>query len=214
MQKEYSVRLINESDAPAVLDIYRPFVLNTIISFEYEVPSLDEFIQRMITITAEYPWLVCLYGNKIIGYAYAGKYKTRAAYQWSPESTIYLTPEFHHRGIAGILYETLFSLLRLQGYFNVYACIGLPNDESIGFHRALGFQEIGIFRNVGYKLGNWHDTHWFQLELAGHILNPPVPKKITEVASASAFQSILDAANERLKILNTDKRESNPSRTL
>ncbi|MBS1552641.1 MAG: N-acetyltransferase [Bacteroidetes bacterium] len=204
------MRLINESDAQSVLDIYTPYVLNTIISFEYEVPALDEFIQRITTVTADYPWLVCLYGSKIIGYTYAGKYKSRTAYQWSPESTIYMSPEFHHRGIARILYETLFSLLRLQGYYNVYACIGLPNEESTGFHKAMGFQEIGIFRNVGYKLGNWHDTHWFQLKLAGHILNPLTPKKLYEVASASAFQSVLDAANERLKILNTDKRNINP----
>ena len=196
MSSQYSIRLITETDVNDVLEIYKPYVLHTIISFEYEVPTTEEFLQRIKTNTAEYPWLVCLEDNKIVGYTYASKHRYRTAYQWSSESTIYLSPEMHGKGMARILYETLFAILRLQGYFNVYAGIGLPNGKSVGFHRSLGFEEIGIFKKVGYKLGNWHDTHWFQLQLMDHIANPPTPKKINEVVNGSAFQSIMATANE------------------
>lgn len=196
MNNNYSIRLITENDAQAVLSIYEPYVLNTIISFEYEVPTLDEYLQRIKTNTEDYPWLVCLHENKIVGYAYASKHRYRTAYQWSPESTVYLSPEVHRKGIARILYETLFALLRLQGHFNVYAGVGLPNDKSVGFHRALGFEEIGIFKKVGYKLGNWHDTHWFQLALREHALNPSAPKKLNEITTTEAFRDILSKANE------------------
>ena len=202
MDKKFSIRLITESDAGEVLEIYKPYVLNTIISFEYEVPALHEYVQRIRTNTAEYPWLVCLQNNKIIGYAYASKHRYRTAYQWSPESTVYLSPEFHRKGIARILYETLFSMLRLQGYFNVYAGVSLPNEKSVGFHRSLGFEDIGIFKKIGYKFGNWHDTHWFQLHLTEHIYDPPVPKKLNEVAASPAFQLILKNANERVKSIH------------
>lgn len=196
MNNNYSIRLITENDAQAVLSIYEPYVLNTIISFEYEVPTLDEYLQRIKTNTEDYPWLVCLHENKIVGYAYASKHRYRTAYQWSPESTVYLSPEVHRKGIARILYETLFALLRLQGHFNVYAGVGLPNEKSVGFHRALGFEEIGIFKKVGYKLGNWHDTHWFQLVLTEHTLNPSAPKKLNEITTTEAFRDILSKANE------------------
>ncbi len=202
MNNKYSIRLITENDANEVLEIYSPYVLNTIISFEYDVPTLEEYIQRVKTNTSDYPWLVCLADNKIIGFAYASKHRYRTAYQWSPESTIYLSHEFHCKGIARILYETLFSLLRLQGHFNVYAGVGLPNEKSVSFHQALGFEEIGIFKKVGYKHGNWHDTQWFQLHLMEHILNPPPPNKLNEVEAHSTFQNILATANERMKNIN------------
>lgn len=198
MKNKYEIRLINDDDAKAVLEIYKPYVLNTFISFEYEVPSLVEYSKRIKTYTSEFPWLVCLQDNKVIGYAYAGKHRSRTAYQWSPESTVYLSPELHGKGIARILYETLFSILRLQGYYNVFAGVGIPNEKSIGLHKALGFEEIGIFKKVGYKLGSWHDTHWFQLELMKPASDPPVPKKISEVITSETFRQILLAANEKL----------------
>lgn len=199
MNNRYQIRLINESDCAATLNIYKPYVLHTIISFEYEPPSFEEYLQRIQTNTAEYPWLVCLFENNIIGYAYVSKHRYRTAYQWSPESTIYLAPEAQGKGIARLLYETLFSILRLQGYFNVYAGVALPNEKSVGFHRALGFEEIGIFKKVGYKHGGWHDTHWFQLELKEHAPNPPFPRTINEVKKDISFNQIMEAANARLQ---------------
>ena len=197
MDNKITIRLITEGDANDVLEIYKPYVLDTIISFEYEVPTLEEFLQRIKTYTSEFPWLVCLQGNKIIGYTYASKHRDRTAYQWSVDAAVYLSPEMHRKGIASILYGSLFSILRLQGCFNVYAGISLPNEKSIGFHKSMGFEEIGIYKKTGYKHGNWHDTAWFQLHLSEHIDNPPKPKKISEVIETGGFRFIINKANER-----------------
>ncbi|MEP7197490.1 MAG: N-acetyltransferase family protein [Saprospiraceae bacterium] len=198
MTNDFKIRLIDSTDAAATLEIYRPYVENTIISFEYELPTLKEWETRILTNTAEYPWLVCEYKNEIVGYAYGSKHRYRTAYSWSPESTIYLSDKFHRLGLAKILYETLFALLKLQGYVNVYAGVGLPNAASEEFHLALGFYEIGIFKKVGFKLGAWHDTRWFQLHLIEHPDNPAKPKTPTEVQNTDDFKAILKDANSKL----------------
>jgi len=201
MTEQIEIRLITENDAQAVLDIYAPYVRDTIISFEYEIPTLEDFALRIKTNITEYPWLVCLQNDKIIGYAYASKHRYRTAYQWSSEVSIYLSEEIHGKGIARVLYEALFSILQLQGYFNMFAGIGMPNEKSEGFHKALGFEEIGVFKKIGYKFGNWHDTKWFQRDLADHIQNPPAPIKITEIEGSGDMQVIINNANGRLSNL-------------
>ena len=202
MQKQFEIRLIKEADVVAVRDIYSHYVEHTIISFEYETPGLEEYTQRVNTNTEKYPWLVCLYDNKVIGFTYGSTHRYRTAYQWSPESTIYLHPDFHTKGVGKILYETLFALLRLQGYYNVFAGVALPNEKSVGFHKAMGFEDIGIFSKVGYKNGNWHDTYWFQLHLNEHHIDPPTPKNLEETKNLEAFQSVLTHANKMIKQLN------------
>lgn len=199
MISQFSIRLIKESDVDGVLAIYGPYVRDTIISFEYEVPTPEEYLHRIRTNTIGYPWLVCLHGRKMVGFAYGSSHRNRTAYRWSAESTVYIVPEFHRRGIARILYETLFAMLQAQGYFNVYAGVTLPNDKSVAFHKALGFEEVGIYKNTGYKFGKWHDTQWFQLHLAGHIIDPPVPETMKEMVSGDEFHRILADANDRLK---------------
>jgi len=199
VENNFEIRLILPGDVQGVLEIYKPYVLNTSITFEYDVPTVEEFSERIETITSEYPWLVCTQNNKILGYAYACKHRYRMAYQWSPESTIYLSPGIHGKGIARILYETLFAILRLQGYFNVYAGVGLPNERSEGFHRALRFEVIGDFKKIGYKFGKWHDTRWFQLHLHEHIDNPPMPISIKIIKRHLEFLTILHSANRRLE---------------
>lgn len=201
MENKFTIRLITESDADQVLEIYKPYILETIITFEYDVPTSEEFLRRVKTITSEYPWLVCLLGDKIVGYAYATKHRERTAYQWSVDAAVYLSPAVHRKGIARILYESLFSILRLQGYFNVYAGISLPNEKSVGFHKAMGYEEIGIYKNTGYKHGNWHDTAWFQIHLTAHMGNPSVPGKISELIETSSVRQILDTANEKLEMI-------------
>ena len=198
MSSNYEIRLIQENDAQTVLDIYTPYVFNTHITFEYDVPTIEQFLEKIRTITAEYPWLICLKDDKIIGYAYGSEHRHRTAYKWSPESTIYLSEDVFGKGIGRILYSTLFNILRLQGYFNVYAGIGMPNERSERLHRAVGFQELGIFKKVGYKLGKWHDTKWFQLHLQKHIINPPMPRLISEIKERQEFVAILEKANYTL----------------
>jgi len=204
MGNQYSMRLITESDAEDVLNIYSYYVRETVISFEYVVPSQEDFLQRIKTISAQYPWLVFLSGSKIIGYAYASSHRQRTAYQWSCESTVYLIPEFHRKGIARLLYQALFSLLRLQGYFNVYAGVTLPNKKSVGFHRSFGFSEVGVYKEIGYKFEEWHDVQWFQFEIQQHIYNPPPPRLIQSIINSKEFNNVFVIANEFLKNINTE----------
>ena len=199
MKNHFSIRLISENDAREVLEIYNPYVLNTIVSFEYEPPSEDEFLLRIQNNISEYPWLVCLYGNKIIGYAYASKHRYRTAYQWSCESTVYLLTEYHRKGIALILYKTLFSILKIQGYFNVYAGVSLPNEKSVGFHQSVGFKKVGIYKKVGYKFNKWHDVEWFQFQLQKHSVNPMTPKTIQSMISSEKLIKIFQNANNEIR---------------
>lgn len=184
MDNNLLIRTIAEADTEEVLAIYAPYITSSAATFEYEVPSIAEFRARITELTANYPWLVCVVDGKVIGYAYASKHRYRAAYDWCVESTIYVAPAYHGKGIARLLYETLFAALRLQGYVNVYAGVTLPNAGSEALHRAMGFGEIGIFKNIGYKFGRWHDVKWFQLALTAHIADPPVPKPINMIHSA------------------------------
>ncbi len=163
-------------DGPDILDIYRHYVLNTAITFEYEPPSLMEMENRMKNIQAKYPYVVAREGNRIAGYAYASDFRTRAAYQWSPESTIYLHPSCCGKGIGKLLYQKLFDVLAWQGYYNVFAGIALPNEASVALHQKLGFREVGVYENIGYKFGKWHSTQWFQLVLKPHAENPASPR--------------------------------------
>ena len=202
MNNEYFIRLINEKDTGAVLSVYKHFVENTIISFEYEAPTRDEYAERIITNTEKYPWLACFQDTETVGFAYASAHRYRPAYQWSAELTIYLASNFQTKGIGRILYETLFSLLKIQGYYTVFAGVSLPNEKSVGFHRALGFEEVGVFKNIGYKDGKWCNTHWFQYALREYGVSPEPPINLNQVRKASEFQLILIAANERINSEN------------
>jgi phosphinothricin acetyltransferase len=198
MTKGGLIRPITLDDAQQVLRIYRPYVENTSISFEYEVPSLDEWVARIEAITSEYPWLVHEHQGKITGYAYGSKHRHRTAYAWSAESTIYMDEEHHRSGIGRILYETLLEVMKLQHYVNVYAAVTIPNVKSEAFHQALGFYEVGVFRKIGFKFGEWHDTRWFQHHLTKHIGPPLTLKTFEEIRHTMGFKSILEKANTKL----------------
>ena len=121
--------------------------------------------QRIAAALPKFPWLVCGVDGRMAGYAYAGTHRARAAYQWSVDTSVYVDPAFHRRGIGTRLYTCLFQILAAQGYVRAYAGITLPNAGSVGLHEAMGFQSVGIYRGVGYKLGRWHDVGWWQLTL-------------------------------------------------
>lgn len=195
MEKGFRIRFISADDAAAAVNIYAPYVLHTAISFEYDVPTVEQFNKKIQTITAKYPWLVCEYNGEIIGYAYGSEHRNRTAYQWSPESTVYMAEQFHRRGVARVLYNTLFEILKLQGFFNVYAGVLSTNTKSREFHKALGFEDIGIFRNIGYKLGSWHSNMWMQLQLMPPVHEPPVPKAFKAIERTEACKQIMLDAN-------------------
>jgi L-amino acid N-acyltransferase YncA len=198
----YNIRLVEKKDAQALRDIYAYYVEQTYVSFEYAAPSATEFWERIEATIQEFPWLVSTCDEKIIGYAYAHKHRVRDAYQWSPESTIYLSSDFQTKGIGRILYETLFNLLRLQGYHTVFAGVALPNDKSIGIHQRMGFEPIGVFKNVGFKNGKWHDTSWFQLSLQQIAGEPKAPIKLPEIQSSPEWIHIINNANQQLSTIN------------
>lgn len=190
------IRIATADDAEAILKIYSPFILNSGITQEWFIPSVEEFQKRIISTLKERPWVVAEINGEIAGYTYAGKHRDRTGYQWCTETSVYVAEKFYRRGIAHALYSALFEILKLQGYVNAYAVITLPNTESISFHEKFGFTYFATFKNIGYKLGRWHDVGWWhkQINHASAETIPPVrfpalDKKITEaiLGSASLF---------------------------
>jgi phosphinothricin acetyltransferase len=182
---EALLRAATVDDAAGVHAIYAPVVRDTAISFELEPPTVDEIAGRIRTTLERWPWLVCEArgaaaggggerGPSILGYAYAGSHRTRAAYDWCVEAAIYVHPQARRAGVARALYTALFPILRAQGFVNVYAGITLPNPASVGVHEALGFRPLGVYHNIGFKLGRWHDVGWWELALTPHE-GPPRP---------------------------------------
>lgn len=181
------IRLIEARDHREALNVYRPFVEQTAVTFDYEVPSLAEFSRRVAEVTTFYPWLVAEKNGVVVGYAYGGKYRARKAYQWSAESSVYISRDHHRDGIGKALYVTLFQLLRLQGIRNVYAGMTLPNEKSEHFHAAMGFQPVGVYPRVGYKLGRWHDVLWMSLPLGEPEAAPAAPVSIQEIEKSPGY---------------------------
>ena len=171
------IRPVTIEDAEAVLNIYKPYIETTAITFETSIPAIEDFISRIKTNTEKYPWLVAEDNENIIGYAYASKHREREAYQWCVESSVYVLEEYHRKGIAKELYSKLFDILQQCGYVNVYAGITLPNPKSHSFHTKMGFEPVGIYKNIGYKLGKWHDVEWLVKTLSEHVSNPASPSK-------------------------------------
>jgi phosphinothricin acetyltransferase len=172
------IRFAVEADVPAILDIYAPFVRDTAITFEYEVPSLPAFQERFQSVSTQYPWLVAATKTQVLGYAYATRFRERAAYQWCCECSVYIHPEARRQGLATQLYRGLFQELRRCGLINVYAVITLPNPESVALHEHMGFEAVGILRKSGFKHGNWHDVLLMELFLEKHPANPVSPQWI------------------------------------
>ena len=177
---EVIIRTATIGDAAEILEIYAPYVRDTAITFEYDVPSPEEFAQRIAGTLQKYPYLAAVCDGKIIGYAYAGPFKTRAAYDWAVELTIYLAPEAQGIGLGRRLYTELESILRRMGVTNLYACIGYPeiedeylNRNSAEFHAHLGYELIGRFSKCGYKFGRWYDMIWMEKLIGAHSENQP-----------------------------------------
>lgn len=166
------IRMAVPEDAAALLAIYAPYVTDTAITFEYAVPSLEEFTNRLTSILEKYPYLVAEQEGRILGYAYASTFKGRAAYDWSVETSIYIDMEYRGGGIGTALYEALETMLIKQNILNSYACIAYPNPESIRFHETLGYRTIGHFTKCGFKLGTWYDMIWMEKMLGSHEAEP------------------------------------------
>ena len=162
-----------ERDAAACLAIYAPYVADTGVSFEDVPPSAQQFASHIAETSARYPWLVLEEAGAVVGYAYAAQHRARAAYRWAVDVGIYVDSARHGSGAGRALYEALLDLLRRQRLRSACAGITLPNDASIGLHRALGFVHVGTYRAIGWKAGGWRDVSWWQLQLAPDGDAPP-----------------------------------------
>ena len=169
------IRTASPDDAEALLSIYKPYVLNTAITFEYDVPTVEDFRARIAHTLKKFPYLVLCDGEKILGYAYAGEFKERAAYQWSVELSIYLEEGSHGHGYGRLLYEALEAQLKKMGIKNLYACIAYPDfdDEyltgnSVDFHAHLGFKRVGEFKKCANKFGRWYNMTWMEKIIGEH----------------------------------------------
>lgn len=174
--KNFAIRSASVSDAAAILEIYAPYVLNTAITFEYDVPPLEEFGGRIKNTLKKYPYIVAEADGKIIGYAYAGVFHERAAYDWSVETSIYVDKELRRSGVGSALYAELEKRLASQGILNLYACIAVPetddeylNHDSVKFHERLGYSLVGEFRQCGYKFSRWYNMVWMEKFIGEHL---------------------------------------------
>lgn len=179
-KERITIRTAAVQDAPALLSIYAPYVLHTAITFEYEVPSVQEFEARIRHTLERYPYLVAEQDGEILGYAYAGPFHERAAYDWAVETSIYVNQEFKGRGIGGQLYAALETVLARQNILNLNACIAYPSTEdeyltkdSVRFHRHLGYRLVGEFYQCGYKFNRWYNMVWMEKHIGMHLAGQP-----------------------------------------
>ena len=156
------VRQIVIGDAPSVQAIYAPYVTDTTVSFEDVPPDIMEVERRIAAILPRYPYLVAEEDGRVVGYAYASEHRTRAAYRTSIDVTVYVAPGAQRSGVARRLYSHLLPAAASLGYHAAFAGIALPNQASVGLHEAMGFEPIGIYREVGRKFDAWHDVGWWQ----------------------------------------------------
>ena len=181
------IRFATQADLPAILDIYGPYVLHTAVSFEYSVPTLEEFTDRFRSITAQFPWLVWEEDGKILGYAYGSLPFGRAAYRWCAASSIYLAPEAQGRGIGRKLYEALEAILTEQGYRKTYAIITSDNPGSLRFHEQAGFRFLAEFPDCGIKFNKLYSVVWMEKTLNSGEIPQDFPKPVGQNVNVDRF---------------------------
>ena len=186
-----TVRAATAADGPACAEIYRPIVEETWISFETEAPSGTEMGLRIAATLPRLPWLVAEEGGVVLGYVFASPHRERSAYRWSVDVTIYMAEAARRRGIGTRLYKVLTGLLRRQGFHSAFGGVALPNEASLGVHRAVGFRSLGTYEQVGYKLGGWRDVHWLRLGLSDAREAPAEPIPFDALRRDPAFDDWL-----------------------
>lgn len=188
MNTSITIRMATKADAKEILEIYKSYVKNTAISFEYDVPSVEEFPERINNILRRYPYIVAIDSNHIIGYAYASSFKARVAYDWAVETNVYISEDCRGKGVGKKLYLALEEILKRQNILNLNACIAytsienknLTNDSAY-FHEGLGYNKVAHFTKCGYKFGNWYDMIYMEKIIGNHSPNPKPVIPISEL---------------------------------
>lgn len=174
------LRVAAPEDAAALVDIYAPYVRDTAITFEYDVPSVAEFAGRIAHVLEKFPYLVAENDGEIVGYAYAGAFHPRAAYQWCVEMSVYVKRDVRRMGVGRKLYDAMEAILKLQRLTNVEACIAVPGApdahltmDSVRFHEKMGYRMVGAFHQCGYKFDTWYDMVWMEKHIGAHVHPQP-----------------------------------------
>lgn len=188
MNTSVKIRMATKADAKEILEIYAPYVKDTAISFEYDVPSVEEFAERINNTLKKYPYIVAIDNNQIIGYAYVSAFHERVAYDWAVETTVYLSQDCRGMGVGKKLYLALEEILKRQNILNLNACIAYTSTEnehltngSAYFHEHLGYKKVAHFTKCGYKFGNWYDMIWMEKIIGEHSENPKPVISISEL---------------------------------
>lgn len=194
-KKNIKIRIATINDTAELLAIYAYYVTNTAITFEYDVPSKAEFENRIRNTLEKYPYLVAELEGNIVGYAYAGPFKTRAAYQWNVETSIYVHKDYKHMGIGNQLYQALETILKSQNIRNMNACIAYPTQEdeyltkdSVYFHQKLGYSLVGEFHQSGYKFHRWYNMIWMEKLIGDHVEIQPEVIEFSQLANLHKIQ--------------------------
>ena len=194
------IRLATGADGAALAAIYAPAVESQATSFELEPPDAAEMGRRVAAVGAKTPWLACVHRGAVIGYAYGAQHRDRAAYAWSAEVSAYVHANAQRAGVGKALYASLFAVLSLQGFRSAYAGITLPNAASVRFHESVGFTPVGVYHDIGYKFGRWHDVAWFERALGPHEIEVRAPRPITEITAEPSFISALGTGLEWIRL--------------
>lgn len=200
MPEEYTIRITTPSDAEAVRDVYAPFVKETAVTFETELPSISQMAERVRSNLIKHLWLVCVYKGTVIGYAYGGVHRPRESYRWATETSVYVKEEHRKKGIARALYVPLLKGLALQGYKTALGGITLPNIPSEKFHESMGFIFFARYDNIGFKLGQWHATGWWRLALGSTDEPPQEIKPISQFLEHPEWKQAVKNAEDKINL--------------
>lgn len=192
------IREATPKDAAALVEIYAPYVRETAVTFEYDVPSVAEFSGRIERVLEKFPYLVAENDGEIVGYAYAGAFHPRAAYRWCAEMSVYVKQNARRMGVGRMLYDEMEAILRMQRLTNVEACIAVPSApdahltmDSVRFHEKMGYRMVGAFHQCGYKFDTWYDMVWMEKHIGEHTHAQP---------SVLRFDEIREEALRRFKL--------------
>jgi len=199
MDLKIRIRPVKPEDAEKLLAIYAPYVEQTAITFEYEVPTVEEFRERIHNTLKKYPYLVAEQGGEPVGYAYVGPFHDRPAYDWAVETSIYVDQNLKHSGIGGLLHDALENALKKQGILNMNACIACTptkdphlNNNSVEFHTHMGYRLVGEFYQCGYKFRTWYNMVWMEKQIGEHLTNQPEIRKFRNIESDICYRNITE----------------------